>query len=151
MGFSGGSDGKESAWNVGDLGSIPGLGRFSGGGHGNPLQYSYLENPHGQRSLEGYSPWGRKELDMTEWLSTHTQHNYRYLGFCSNYLFAEEYLITHSSFLLDSEDQMFRVNVSWTAFESPRPVVVFMGWELLLLATDLKTFDESIWFLETWL
>ena len=62
--------GKESACNVGDLGSIPGLGRSPGGGHGNPLQYSSLENPHGQRSLAGYSPWGCKELDTTEWLST---------------------------------------------------------------------------------
>ena len=35
---------------------IPVLGRSPGGGHGNPLQYSYLENPHGQRSLEGNSP-----------------------------------------------------------------------------------------------
>ena len=68
--FPGGSDGKESACSVGDLGSIPGLGRFPGGGHGNPLQYSCLENPHGQRSLVGYSPWGCKESDMTEWLST---------------------------------------------------------------------------------
>ena len=41
-----------------------------GGGHGNPLQYSCLENPHGLRSLEGYSPWGCKELDTTEQLST---------------------------------------------------------------------------------
>ena len=53
MGFPGGSDGKESACNVGDLDSIPGLGRFLEGRHGNPLQYSCLENPHGQRSLEG--------------------------------------------------------------------------------------------------
>ena len=37
----------------------------------NQLQYSSLENPHGQRSLVGYSPWGCKESDMTEWLSTH--------------------------------------------------------------------------------
>ena len=44
-GFPGGSDGRESARNVGDLGSIPGLGRSPGGGHGNPLQYSFLENP----------------------------------------------------------------------------------------------------------
>ena len=44
-GFPGGSDGKESACNVGDPGSIPGLGRSPGGGHGNPLQCSYLENP----------------------------------------------------------------------------------------------------------
>ena len=58
LGFSCGSDGKESACNVGDLGSIPGLGRSPGGGHGNPLQYSCLENPHGQRGLVGYSPWG---------------------------------------------------------------------------------------------
>ena len=44
-----------------------------GGGHGNLLQYSSLEDPHGQRSLEGYSPPGCKESDMTEWLSTSTQ------------------------------------------------------------------------------
>ena len=43
-GFPGGSDGKESACSVGDLGLIPGLGRSPGGGHGNPLQYSGLEN-----------------------------------------------------------------------------------------------------------
>ena len=55
--------------NVGDIkdaGSIPGLGRSSGGGHGNPLQYSCLENPHGQRSLEGYSPQGHTQSDATE-------------------------------------------------------------------------------------
>ena len=69
-GFSGVSDGKESACNVGDLGLIPGLGRLLGGGHGNPLQYSCLENPHGQRSLEGYSPGGCKESDTTEGLNT---------------------------------------------------------------------------------
>ena len=44
-GFPGGSDGKASAYNAGDLGSILGLGRSPGEGHGNPLQYSYLENP----------------------------------------------------------------------------------------------------------
>ena len=65
-GFPGGSDGKESACNVGDLGSTPGLGRSPGGEHDNPLQYSCLENPHGQRSLVDYSPWGHKESDMTE-------------------------------------------------------------------------------------
>ena len=45
MGFPGGSDAKESAGNAGDLASIPGLGRSPGGGYGNPLQYSCLENP----------------------------------------------------------------------------------------------------------
>jgi len=44
-GFHGGSDGKESACNVGDLGSIPGSERAPGEGNGNPLQYSCLENP----------------------------------------------------------------------------------------------------------
>ena len=56
LGFPGGSDGKESACNAGDLDSIPRLGRSPGGGRGNLLQYSCLENPHGQRNLEGYSP-----------------------------------------------------------------------------------------------
>ena len=53
-----------------DTGSIPRFGRSPGGGHGNPLQYSCLENPHGQRSLVAYSPPGRKESDTTEQLST---------------------------------------------------------------------------------
>ena len=66
LGFLGDSDGKESTYNVGDLDSMLGLGRTPGGGHGNPLQYSCLENPPGQRSLAGYSPWGHKELDMNE-------------------------------------------------------------------------------------
>ena len=70
MSFPGGSAGEESACNMGDLGSIPGLGRPLAEVHGNPLQYSCLENPHTQRSLEGYSPWGHKELDTIERLST---------------------------------------------------------------------------------
>ena len=49
-----------------DVGSIPRSGRSPGGGHGNPLQYCYLENPLGQRSLAGYSPQGHKESDTTE-------------------------------------------------------------------------------------
>ena len=66
----GGSDGKESTCNAGVLGSIPVLGRSPGGGNGSPLQYSCLENPHLQRSLAVYSPWGGKEQDTTEQLST---------------------------------------------------------------------------------
>ena len=78
MDFPGGSDGKESPCNEGDLGSIPGLGRSRGGGHGSPFQYSYLENPHGQRSyLAGYSPWGCKESDLTEQIRT--QHGTLYI------------------------------------------------------------------------
>ena len=55
-----------NAGDVRDSGSIPGLGRSPGGGRGNPFQYSCLENPHGQRSLAGYSPWDCKELGTTE-------------------------------------------------------------------------------------
>ena len=61
--FLGDSDGKESACNTGDPGSIPGSGRSLGEGNGNPLQYSCLENP-GRKSL--YSPCGHKESDTTE-------------------------------------------------------------------------------------
>ena len=66
LGVPGGSDGKESSFSAEDLGLIPELGRSPGGEHGNPLQYSCLENPSGQRSLVGHSPRGRKELDTTE-------------------------------------------------------------------------------------
>ena len=71
--YQGSSADKESTSNVGDLGSIPGLERSSGGRHGNPLQNSCLENPHGQRTLACCSPRGCKESDTTEWQST-AQH-----------------------------------------------------------------------------
>ena len=60
---------KNPPANAGDIratGSIPGLGRSPGGSRGNPVQYSCLENPHGQRSLAGYSSQGCTESDMTE-------------------------------------------------------------------------------------
>ena len=69
MGFPGGSTGKESACNAGDLGSIPELGRSPRGGYSYPLLYSCLENH--MDSLAGCSPWGCKMLDMTVHLSTH--------------------------------------------------------------------------------
>ena len=59
-GFPHSSVGKESTCNTGDLGSIPGSGRSPGKRNVNPHQYSCLENPHGQRSLAGYSPWSHK-------------------------------------------------------------------------------------------
>ena len=55
-----------NAVDIRDVGSIPVLGRFPGEGLGNPLQYSWPGESHGQRSLAGHSPWGRKESDMTE-------------------------------------------------------------------------------------
>ena len=63
--FPGGSGSKASVYNAGDPGSIPGLGRSPGEGR----QSTTVLLPgksHGQRSLVGYSPWGRKELDTTE-------------------------------------------------------------------------------------
>ena len=98
LGFPGGSAGKESTFNSGDLGSISGLGKSSVEGNGYPLQYSGLENSmdciihgiakgwrrqwhptpvllpgksHGRRSLVGCSPWGRCESDTTEQLHFH--------------------------------------------------------------------------------
>ena len=68
--------GKDSTCHARDQGLIPGLGQSPGGGHGNPLQYSCLENPHGQRSLMGCSQWGCKESDTTEQLSTAHMHKY---------------------------------------------------------------------------
>ena len=73
-GFPGDSDGKESACNPGDPGSMSGLGRSLGEGNDDPLHYSCLENPHEQT---GYSPWSCKESDMTEQLSP-AQHHRNY-------------------------------------------------------------------------
>ena len=59
--------GKESACqDTGETDLTPGSGRSPGGGNGNPLQYPCLENPLDRGALEGYSPWGHKESDMTK-------------------------------------------------------------------------------------
>ena len=72
MGFPGGSDGKESVCQYREPGLISGSRRSSGEGNGNPV---FLPGEfHGQRSLAGYCPWGRKESDTTEQLThTHTR------------------------------------------------------------------------------
>ena len=62
----GGSDGKEYACNVGDLGSIPGSGRSPGEGKWQPTPVFLPGEFHGQRILLGYSTWGHRESDMTE-------------------------------------------------------------------------------------
>ena len=73
--FPGGSDGKESACNAGDKGSIPGLGRSPGEGHGNPLQYSCLENPMDrgawQATVHGVT-WSQTRLSDYHFDFTHT-------------------------------------------------------------------------------
>ena len=89
LGFPADSDGKESACNVGGLGSVPKLGRSPGGEHVNPIQHSCLENPHGLRSLVGYSSWCHKKLGITEQLSTaHTMCSSRY--FKCSYLWSSK-------------------------------------------------------------
>ena len=72
LGFPVGSDCKESACNVGDLGLIPGLGRAPGERNCYPPTPVFLPGEfQGQRSLGGYSPWDRKESNMTELLTLH--------------------------------------------------------------------------------
>ena len=98
MGFPGGSDDEESACNVEDLGSLPRLGRSSGEGHGNLLQQSCLGNPHGQRRLTGYSPWGHKESDTTDSIAQHVcvcVYIYIYI-----YMYIYIYIHTYVSALL---------------------------------------------------
>ena len=71
----GGSDAKESAYNMGDPGSIPASGRSSGEGNGNPLHYSCLENPTDAGAWQATVRWGPKESDTTERLHF-TSFNY---------------------------------------------------------------------------
>ena len=98
--FPGGSPGKESAGNVGDLDLISGLGRSPGGGYGNPLQYSCLENPSEQRSLAGYSPRGHKESDTPERLSSkRTSSCMSFLAISTFYLVLS-WLIIYSNFFV---------------------------------------------------
>ena len=72
-GFPGGSAGKESACNAGDLGSIPGLGRSPGGRKWQPTPIILPGKSHGQRNLVGYGAWCHQQSDMTEQLSVHTR------------------------------------------------------------------------------
>ena len=71
--FPGGSDSKESIFNAEDLGSIPGCGRSLGEGHGNPLQYSCLENPMDRGAWQATVHVVTKESDMTEQLTHRVQ------------------------------------------------------------------------------
>ena len=81
QGFLGSLDSEESTCNARNVGLMPGLGRSPGGGHGNPFQYSCLENTHGERSLTGYSPWGLQRVrrlspaqDIADFLSYSEYH-----------------------------------------------------------------------------
>ena len=96
-----GSAGQESACNAGDLGSIPGLGRFPGEGKGYPLQYSDLEN-----SMD-YRPWCHKELDTTKWLSLRKiQSSFKYIFHCDP-------VVLHEAFLIHMQRQRYWENLCW--------------------------------------
>ena len=73
--------GKESAWNAGDLGLIPGLGRSPGGGHGNPLQYSCLENPMDRGAWQAAVRGVTQSQTQLKWLNSSKQ-NWNPLSFC---------------------------------------------------------------------
>ena len=77
-GFPGSSDGKASAYNMGDLGSIPGLGRSPGEGNGNPLQYSCLENPMDQgawwATVHGVAKSWTRLSDFTHFIQLTKNH-----------------------------------------------------------------------------
>ena len=80
--FPGGSDGKESTWNTGDLGLIPGLGRSPGEGKGYPLQYSCLDNSMGRGAWWG-AVYRVAKSDTTEWLHTawhKDRHDHKWMG-----------------------------------------------------------------------
>ena len=102
--FPGGSDGKESAYDVGDLGSIHRSGRSSGEGHGNPLQYSCLENSMDRGAWQATVHRVSKELDTTELLTRCIRHcwisNVEHLFMCVLAIFMsslEKYLWRNKS------------------------------------------------------
>ena len=121
--FPGSSAGKESACKAGDLGSIPGLGRSPGEGNGNPLQYSGLEN-----SMD-YSPWGRKEADMTEWLST-SLSVFPYFKRCqfgdSSYLIHVGPRLPPTSFSHSCSDTLPQLHPFSTAAETPQLISTWL-------------------------
>ena len=138
MGFPGGSDGKESACNARDLGSIPGLGRSPGGGHGNPLQYYCLENPHGQRSLVGYST-GLQRAGH-DWVVKHThvhipspsffhrvnylccQFKCIYISFLFYFIFKLYIIVLVLPNIKMNPPQVYMCSPSWTLLPSSLPI-----------------------------
>ena len=127
MDFTGGSESEESVYNAGDLGSIPGLARFLWKGYGNPLQgvgWRILPGEsHGQRSLVGYSPWGRTEPDTTERLSTahvvHTEVNRwtrmteRLNPALISHIPSKTFCVSHTQNSLESVLQMLTNKPTW--------------------------------------
>ena len=116
VGFPVGSVDKESAWNSGearDIGSIPGLGKFPGGGHGNPLHYSCLENPMGR---EG---WRAKVHRVTK---SQTRLNQLSMGSnLSTFFVFQKFLIVPLSLSYSS------LSYSWPLNKSSHDCFIFLG------------------------
>ena len=116
------------------MGSIPGLGRSPGERKGNPPQYSYWENPNGQKSLVGYSLWGRKESDTAEWAHMHT--NPLNDSFSVRTL-RQLLLMTYSVKILPDSPLFAYSCTSWQAPETMKwTMFLFRCFKLSLLCTD---------------
>ena len=123
---------KESSCNVRDVGLISGVGRYPAGGHGNPLQFYCLENPHGQRNMAGYSPWGHKGSDTTEQLSTFSSLSLQIFFFLhpsSLYTYSNVFWWQSCQFTVMVDTvQFFRLSdamtIAWTFFKSTAPDIL---------------------------
>ena len=103
--YTGASDGKESANSAGDPDLITGSGRSTGGGNGNPLQYSCLENSMDRRGC----PWGCKEWDTTKWLTLSLFFNYSQANL--SIIFTTKILVKTMKFWCDNYDNKSRKEI----------------------------------------
>ena len=116
IGFPGGASGDKPACQCRDVGSIPRSGRFPGGGHGNPLQYSYLENPMDKGSRRATVLGVTKSQTQPKWLSMHAHVRakrwmWRSPSHSRNEFATDHWAtITKSSLLHPGVSQIFRGN-----------------------------------------
>ena len=152
-GFPGGSDGEESACNKEDLGSIPELGRSPGGEHGNPFQYSCLENPHGQMNLVGSSTWGCRVRQ--DWATKNRKIKLHHLSKLE-FLHVKNQDINSISFLSECEESLLRQwskigHILWVSATTYRGspansklLSLWAEWSFLICALDQKYLDLNI-------